>query len=117
MAGKLLVIIVSGWEDFEKARQGLRVARNLARGGMVDGLGMLFLGPGVNLLDRTAENYSVVESFLKELREKGVVIRACHGNLRVYGLEDRFDKNLVVADDAATVVAEYISKGFAVATF
>ena len=117
MAGKLLIIIVSGWDSFERARQGLRIARNLMRGRMVDELSILFVGPGVSLLDTTAENYKTVESFLKELKEQGVLPRVCHGNLKVYGLEDKFDKQLVVTDDAATVVAEYVSKGFTVATF
>ena len=117
MSGKLLVIVMSGWDYFERARQGLRVARNLVRGRMVDELGVLFLGPGVLLLDITAKDYGTVERFLRELREHGVIVRACHGNLRVYGLEDKFDKSLVMADDAATVVAEHLARGFTIATF
>lgn len=117
MAGKLLVVITSGWDSFERARQGLRIARNLVKGRMVDEVGILFVGPGVTLLDTSAENYGVVKRFLKELKEYGVLPRVCHGNLKVYGLENRFDKQLVVADDAATVVAEHISRGFTIATF
>lgn len=117
MAGKILIVIISGWDSFEKARQGLRIARNMMRGKMLEELSMLFLGPGVTLLDTTAENYAIVERFLRELNELGVIPRVCHGNLKVYGLEDKFDKQLVVTDDAATVVAEHINRGFTVITF
>ncbi len=61
--------------------------------------------------------YHEVEMFLRELSNLGVMMSACAGNMRVYEIEDKIDKQLIVADDAATVVAEHVSKGLELVTF
>ncbi len=115
--GGILLVILSGPGEFERARQGLRVARNLKRGRMVDHVRVFFLGPGVQLLDRDNPIYPMVESFLKSLRELNIPTSACAGNLRVYGIDEKLDKNLVIADDAAAVFAEAIAEAFTIASF
>ncbi|MEM3097057.1 MAG: DsrE family protein, partial [Nitrososphaerota archaeon] len=85
----LLVVIISGPAEFEKARQGLRAARNLKRGKMLDTVRVFLVGPGVLLLDRENIIYSSVEEWLKTLKEVGVQVSACAGNIRVYGLQDK----------------------------
>ncbi|MEM4417848.1 MAG: DsrE family protein [Nitrososphaerota archaeon] len=116
MAG-ILFVIVSGPNEFEKARQGLRAARNLKRGRLVEDVRVFFVGPGVLLLDRENENYGLVEEFLQAYKQYGVRASACAGNLRVYGLEEKIDKNLVIADDTAAVLAEAVAEGLTIATF
>ncbi|MEM1946883.1 MAG: DsrE family protein [Candidatus Caldarchaeum sp.] len=114
---KILFIIVSGPDEVEKARQGLRIARNIAREKLAKEVRVLFLGPGIYLLDPSNKHYKLVSDYLTALRESGVHVAACAGNLKAYGLEEKFDKKLVVADDAAAVVAEAASRGFITATF
>jgi len=116
MAG-ILIVILSGPGEFERARQGLRMARNLKRGRMVDHVRVFFLGPGVQLLDRDNPVYTMVEQFLKSLKDLGILASACAGNLRVYGIEEKLNKNLVIADDAAAVFAEAVAEGLTIATF
>jgi hypothetical protein len=113
----ILIVIVSGPNEFEKARQGLRAARNLKKGRMVENVRVFFVGPGVSLLDRENKNYGLVEEFLKALKQHGVRVSACAGNLRAYGLEGKIDKNLVIADDTAAVIAEAVTEGLTIATF
>ena len=117
MGGGILAIILSGWEEMERARQGLRVARNIKRGNMLSSVSILFLGEGVKLLDRKAENYPFIEKYLREFQELQVNVYACQGNIKAYGLEDRVDRNLVIMDDAATVISEHIKNNFIPASF
>ncbi|MDJ0269990.1 MAG: DsrE family protein [Aigarchaeota archaeon] len=117
MTDKLLIIILSDHENYERARQGLRVARKIKRGNMLSEVKILFLGPGVKLLDKTDARYSNVEHFLKEYQQLGITILACAGNIRAYGLEEKIDRTLVIEDDAATVVAENVSKNYNVISF
>lgn len=113
----LLVVILSGPTDFERARQGLRAARNLKRGNMLDVVRVFLLGPGVQLLDRESSIYPTMEEWLKTLRAVGVPVAACAGNIRAYGLEEKIDKNLVTADDTAAAFAEAVEQGLTIATF
>ena len=117
MGEKFLAIILSGWDGLERARQGLRVVRNLKRANMLSEVSILFLGEGVKLLDSKAENYPFVEKYLKEFSELRIRVYACQGNIKAYGLERNVDKNLVIMDDAATVIAEHVKNNFIVASF
>ncbi|MEM1943470.1 MAG: DsrE family protein [Candidatus Caldarchaeum sp.] len=113
---KFLFIIVSGPEEVEKARQGLRIARNMAREKMAE-VRMLFIGPGVHLLDPQNPHYKMVKDYLTALNEAGAYVAACAGNLKAYNLHERIDRNLVVADDSTAVVAEAAGKGYHVVSF
>jgi len=113
---KLLFIILSGPEDIERARQGLRIARNIIREKLAKSLRLLFVGPGVRLLDPDNPHYDLVKNFLAEIVGHAY-IAACAGNLRAFNLESKVDKNLVVFDDSTAVVAEAVSEGFTVITF
>lgn len=114
---KILFIIVSGPDEIEKARQGLRIARNIVREKLAKEVRVLFLGPGTRLLDPSNKHYKLVSDYLMDLKESGVYIAACAGNLRAYGLEEKLDRQLVMADDSTAVVAEAVANGFVTATF
>ncbi|MEM2236961.1 MAG: DsrE family protein [Candidatus Caldarchaeum sp.] len=114
---KILFIIVSGPAEIEKARQGLRIARNIVREKLAQEVRVLFVGPGAHLLDPSNTHYKLVCDYLTALKEKGVYVAVCSGNLRAYGLDEKVDKQLVIADDSTAVVAEAASTGFIVITF
>jgi len=113
---KVLFIILSGPDEIEKARQGLRIARNMARERMAE-VRMLFLGPGVHLLDPHNPHYKMVKDYLTALNEARAYVAACAGNLKAYNLDDKIDRNLVIADDSTTVVVEAAEKGYYVVSF
>ncbi|MEM2872294.1 MAG: DsrE family protein [Candidatus Caldarchaeum sp.] len=113
---KVLFIIVSGPEEVERARQGLRIARNMAREKMAE-VKMLFIGPGVYLLDPQNPHYKMVKDYLTALNEAGAYVAACAGNLKAYNLYEKIDRNLVIADDSTSVVAEAAGKGYSVISF
>lgn len=113
----VLFIIVSGPEEIEKARQGLRIARNIAREKFVDEIRMLFLGPGARLLDPENPHYDIVRKYAGEMKEQGVRLLVCAGNLRAYNLYEKFDRSLFVADDSTAAVVEAVKEGLTVLTF
>ncbi|MDW7977663.1 MAG: hypothetical protein RMH74_02535, partial [Candidatus Caldarchaeum sp.] len=61
---KVLFIIASGPQEIERARQGLRIARNMAREKLAT-VKILFVGPGVYLLDPANPHYRLVQDYLK----------------------------------------------------
>ncbi|MEM4573583.1 MAG: DsrE family protein [Candidatus Caldarchaeum sp.] len=113
----VLFIILSGPEEIEKARQGLRIARNMAREKIVNEIRMLFLGPGARLLDPDNIHYDLVRKYAAEMKEQGVKLLVCTGNLKAYNLYEKFDKSLFIADDSTATVVEAMTQGLAVLTF
>ena len=117
MGGKVLFVILSGPNEVEKARQALRIARNMAREKIVEDVRILFLGPGATLLDPSNPHYSLIENFLRALNQLKVYVAVCAGNAKVYNLEEKIDRQLVIMDDSMAVFAEAVEKGYSVATF
>ncbi|MDW8084402.1 MAG: DsrE family protein [Candidatus Caldarchaeum sp.] len=114
---RLLFVIISGPDQFEKARQALRIARNTAKERHAKEVRILFLGPGAKLLDPDNPHYDLVRKYASEMKEAGVYMAVCAGNLRAYGLYEKFDKTLFIADDSTAVVAEAASNKFIIMTF
>ncbi|BAJ51212.1 hypothetical protein CSUB_C1361 [Candidatus Caldarchaeum subterraneum] len=114
---RILFVILSGPNDFEKARQGLRIARNIAKEKIATEVKLLFVGPGTTLLDPDNQHYDIVKHYATELNQAGARCTVCAGNLRVYKLEEKIDKNLFIADDSTAVVAEAALNGFTILTF
>jgi hypothetical protein len=117
MGGRVLFVVLSGPSEVEKARQALRIARNMAKEKFVDDVRMLFVGPGTTLLDPSNPHYSLVENYLKALNELEVYVAVCAGNARAYNLDEKIDKQLVVMDDSTAVLAEAVAKGYVIVTF
>jgi hypothetical protein len=115
MGGRVLFVVLSGPSEVEKARQALRIARNMAK--FVDDVRMLFVGPGTTLLDPSNPHYSLIENYLKALNELKVYVAVCAGNARAYNLDEKIDKQLVVMDDSTAVLAEAVAKGYVIVTF
>ncbi len=114
---KILFVVVSGPEEFEKARQALRIARNIARKKFAEDVRILFVGPGVRLLAPSNSYYKLVDDYLAELNDLHVYVAVCAGNLKAYNLEEKINKRLVIEDDATAVISEAASKGYTILTF
>lgn len=78
---------------------------------------VLFFGPGVQLLDPTDSNYPRLESSLKELSQLKVNVSACVSNVSKYGLNEKLDRNLVVAEEAAFLISDHVKKGYQTISF
>lgn len=116
-SSRVLFIILSGPDDIEKARQGLRIARNLAKEKHVAEITVLFLGPGAMLLDPSNPHYNLVKHYAEEMKQFGVKLLVCAGNLRAYNIYDKLNKNLFIADDSTAVIVEAIMQKFAIISF
>jgi len=117
MGGRVLFVILSGPSEVEKARQALRIARNIAKEKFADDVRMLFVGPGTALLDPSNPHYPLVEHYLKALSELKVYVAVCAGNAKVYNLEEKIDRQLVIMDDSTAVLAEAVAQGYVIVTF
>ncbi len=75
------------------------------------------MGPEVQLLDPKDVNYPQVESSLKELSQLKVGMSACVSNIKKYGLDEKLDRSLVVAEGAAFLVSDHVKKGYQTISF
>ncbi len=117
MSDKLLVIILAGNNDLDRARQGLALAKNARKRDLMADVQVLFFGPGVQMLDPGDSNYSQLETNLKELSQLKVGLSACVSNIRKYGLDEKMDRNLVMAEEAAFLIADRVKKGYQTISF
>jgi len=115
MTDKLLVIVLAGRNDVDRARQGLVFAKNSKR--FLSEVHVLFFGPGVQLLDPSEKNYSDMEAFLGDLGRLNVGVSACVSNVHKYGLDERLDRKLVVAEEAAFLISDHVKKGYQTISF
>ncbi len=77
MPDRMLVVILAGKNDIDRAKQGLVFAKTVTRMKLLSDVRVLFFGPGVELLDSQGEHYSVMRDMLTEFRNlKGKCQRA-----------------------------------------
>ncbi len=112
MTDKALVIVLAGKNDVDRAQQGLVYAKSARNLKLLSHLKVLFLGPGVQLLDPDKEHYSWVEPLLKELGALEVGVSACISNVGKYGLGDKLNRELVLAGEAAFLISDAIKNGY-----
>jgi len=115
LTDKLLVIVLAGWNDVDRARQGLVFAKNAKR--LLSEVHVLFFGPAVQLLDPSEKGYSEMEPLLRELGPLNVGMSACVSNVHKYGLDERLDRKLVVAEEAAFLISDHVKKGYQTISF
>ena len=77
----------------------------------------MFFGPGVQLLDPSEKNYSDTKAFLGALGRLNVGVSACVSNVHKYGLDERLDRKLVVAEEAAFLISDHVKKGYQTISF
>ncbi len=112
---KLLVIVLAGKNDVDRARQGLVFAKNAKR--LLSEVHVLFFGPGVQLLDPNEKDYSGLEALLGDLGRLNVGVSACVSNVHKYGLDERLDRKLVVAEEAASLISDHVKNGYQTISF
>ncbi len=117
LTDKLLVIVLAGRNDVDRARQGLVFARNAKKLSVLSEVHVLFFGPGVQLLDSSEKSYSELEEILGELGRLKVGVSACVSNVHKYGLDEKLDRKLVVAEEAALLISDHVKKGYQTISF
>lgn len=117
LTDKALVIILAGRNDIDRAQQGLVYAKNARRLKLLSHVKVLFFGPGVELLDPDKEHYPRVELLLKELGGLEVGVSACISNVGKYGLGEKLNRELVLAEEAAFLISDAIKNGYQVISF
>ena len=115
--GKMLVVILSGPEDFPRARQGLVFALNAERTGMLKDVQLLFFSSGVELLDPKGREAETFRHLLAQVHEEGLVPRACSGNLAQFKLQDAARDLEVEPVGAQVIIPARIREGYQVITF
>ena len=113
----MLVVILSGPEDWTNARQGIVFALNSERAGMLETVELLFFGAGVRLMDAGFVHAPEFHGLLKECDEEGLVPRACSGNLAEFKLQAQGKKLGLDPVGAQTYIPSKIRDGYQVLTF
>ncbi len=117
MADKLLVVILAGRNDIDRARQGLTFAKVTAKMKLMADVKVLFFGPGVELLNPEGEHYPMIRTILSELRELNKEVSACISNVGKYGLSEKLEKGFVVTEEAAFLITDSVKNGYQVISF
>ncbi len=71
----------------------------------------------MELLDPGKAHYARVEPLLKELGGLEVGVSACISNVGKYGLGEKLNRELVLAEEAAFLVSDAIKNGYQVISF
>ena len=117
MPDKMLVVILAGKNDIDRAKQGLVFAKTVTRMKLLSDVRVLFFGPGVELLDPQGEHYSAIRDMLSEFRNLKGEVSECISNVHKYGLDEKLEKELVVAEEAAYLITDSVKNGYQVISF
>ena len=117
MSEKMLVIILAGKDDLDRAKQGLTFAKTAAKMKLLSDVRVLFFGPGVELLNPEGEHYQGIRTMLTELLSLKRGVSACVSNVHKYGLDEKLEKELVVAEEAAHLISDSVKNGYQVISF
>ncbi|WP_242968256.1 hypothetical protein [Sulfobacillus sp. hq2] len=117
MAGKIAIVIVSGWDQKAKVMSGLHVAKRIHEAKDANGIDavevFLFTG-GVKLLENAEEE---VVAMLVELREQGILMGACSNQAEAWQVENTAQEFGVQLEFARDAFSRYAREGFTVMTF
>jgi len=114
---RMLVVILAGKNDLDRAIQGLVFAKTSKKMNLLSDVRVLFFGPGVELLNPEAEHYSTIRTMLHELRNTNSPVSACVSNVNKYRLAERLEKDLVTAEEAAYLITDSVKNGYQVISF
>lgn len=115
MTDKLLVIILSGPGQEDKAKQGLIFTRDAKKLGMIGSIIVMFYGSGVEWLAFDADKE--IRELLDELKSLNVPMVACSANIRELGLDLDVQEHGVKLIGAAVYVSDLLREGYATLTF
>ncbi len=109
MSDKILVIVMSGSENKEKAMMGL----NLALHTTVETKVILF-GPSEKL---AAEGSPDISSLIKQLIDKGSIPIACSNYAEKNKIDSKLLEMKIEMKPVGKVISDYVLKGYAPITF
>ncbi|MFC1802895.1 DsrE family protein [Thermoproteota archaeon] len=121
MSGKILFMIISGTEDINKARWGLRMALNTFThpygDKLIDEVRVLLFCDGVKLVDPSHRYYSEVKERLSDLVNAGVEVASCISIAEPLGLVDESNSLGIECVHASAYVANCVHDGFNTLSF
>lgn len=117
VAGKVAIVIVSGWDEQAKVMAGMHVAKRIDEAKEANGIEavevFLFTG-GVKLLENADPE---VVAMLVELREQGILMGACSNQAEAWHVETTARDFGVQLEFARDAFSRYAREGFTVMTF
>ncbi len=121
MTGKILFTIISGPEDINKARWGLRMALNTFTHPygekLIDQVRVLLFCDGVKLVDPSSRYYTEVKERIDDLVNAGINVVSCVSIAEPYGLVEENKLLGIECVHASAYVAQCVSEGFTTMTF
>jgi hypothetical protein len=121
MTGKILFMIISGPEEVNRARWGLRMAYNTFTHPygekLIDEVRVLLFCEGVKLVDPTAKYYLEVKQRLQDLVDAGIEVASCVSIAEPLGLVNASKAVGIESVHASAYVAQSVSEGYTTITF
>jgi hypothetical protein len=121
MSGKILFMITSGVDDFNKVRWGLRMALNTFihpyGEKIIDEVRVLLFCDGVKIVDPTNRYYSELRKRLLALKEAGIDVVSCVSIAEPLGLVDDSNSLGIACIHASAYVAQCVHEGFTIMSF
>ncbi|MCW3992192.1 MAG: DsrE family protein [Candidatus Bathyarchaeota archaeon] len=121
MSGKLLFVILSGPDNPNRVRWGLRMALNTYAHPygerVLDEVKVLLFCSGVSIVDPGAPSHEEFRKRLQDLREAGVEVASCVSIADPLGLVEGSKALGIKLVHASVYVAERVSEGYTVMTF
>ncbi len=121
MSGKLLFMILSGVDDINRARWGLRMALNTYThpygDKLIDEVRVLLFCDGVKLVDPSHRYYPEIKERLMDLTKAGIEVASCVSIAEPLGLVDEANSLGIECVHASAYVAQCVHDGFTTISF
>ncbi len=121
MSGKLLFIIISGIENINRARWGLRMALNTFThpygDSLIDKVRVLLFCDGVKLVDHSNRFYDEIKERLHDLTHAGIEVASCVSIAEPLGLIEDTRSLGIACVHASAYLAKCVDEGFNPLTF
>jgi hypothetical protein len=121
MSGKILFLLVSGLEDFNKVRWGLRMAYNVYTHPygekLIDEVKVLLFCDGVKIVDPAHRQYDEVKKRISDLIGAGIEVVSCVSIAEPLGLVESSNLLGIKCVHASAYVAGCVSNGYTTITF
>ncbi len=117
VAGRIAIVINSGWDQQAKIMSGLHVAQRIDEAKVENGVDVvevfLFTG-GVRLLEK---NEPELAAMLEQLRAQGILVGACSNQVESWNLTELASDFGVQLEFARDAFSRYARDGYTVLTF
>jgi hypothetical protein len=121
MTGKILFMIISGIEEINKARWGLRMALNTFTHPygekLIDEVRVLLFCDGVKLVEPSSNHYIEIKNRIFDLINADIEVVSCISIAEPLGLVDETNSLGIKCVHASAYVAKCVREGFNTITF